>query len=135
MNGADDVQARPGIQRSGLSGVEDFGGNSECPRALRGLGFLLQGVLRFAEHEQAFLYQTEAADPGAPVTDPARCSLRFGTRRVGDQRSGEFLEACSAGETEITQQAGRSAGRAQRWRHARTCAPNRTNPQSSRGLM
>ena len=78
-----DVHGDRGVERGHGAGVEDLGGDAEFVRAGGGGGFLVEGVVRFAEHGEALLDETEL--------------VAFG---------GEGFVAGAAGEVEIAEERG-----------------------------
>ena len=62
-----------GIEHRRLLGIENFRRNAQRPRLLGRFAFFVQRVLGLAQHEQSFLNEAEIANPGTPVSAPARC--------------------------------------------------------------
>src|SRR6185437_15100474 len=87
IDGAGDVHANIRIKRGRLPRVQYFGGDAQLPGLFRHLRLFVERVLRLAQHQQTAFHQAET---------------------ISGQIS-ELLEACAAGELEITQKRGCAA--------------------------
>ncbi len=81
VHGAHDRHPHPGLQFRNVGGLQHLRGQAEAMRVLGGARFLLEAVLRVAQHQQALAHELEGVAP----------------------RRGPFLEAGATGEMQVPQ--------------------------------